>query len=83
MVCLPSIGISQSSCSPCTRTATIIVCEGVPSQSAESKSNEVETSQLEGGEKDDNDMDVTNELEKKKIDKDDNNGDDDLQSVEV
>jgi len=57
-------------------------CEAVPSHPAISKDNEVETSHVEGEEKDENDMGENNELEEKEADKDDDNGDDEMQSTE-
>ena len=58
------------------------VCETGPTHSNVSKPNDIEASQLESGIKDDNDMEESNELEEKEIDKDDDNGEDDLHSVE-
>lgn len=46
------------------------------------KHNNAEASQLESGDKDDNDIEESNGLDEKEMDKDDDNGDDDLQSVE-
>ena len=57
-------------------------CEAVPSHPAISKHNEVETSHVEGEEKDENDVEEKNELEEKEADKDDDNGDDEMQSTE-
>ena len=57
-------------------------CKAVPSHPATSKHNEVETSHVEGEEKDENDAEENNELEEKETDKNDDNGDDEMQSTE-
>jgi len=72
----------QQSASPVTVLVQHHVGESVPSHSNVSKSNNIEATQLESGEKGDNDMEESGELEEKENDKDDENGDDDLQSVE-
>lgn len=56
--------------------------EAVPSHPPIDKQNEVETSHVEGEEKDENDTEENNELEEKETDKDDDNGDDEMQSTE-
>lgn len=76
------LSVSQSSVSPVAVLVQPPVCETGPTHSNVSKSNDIEASQLESGIKDDNDMEESNELEEKEIDKDDDNGDDDLHSVE-
>ena len=57
------------------------VSDGVPAHAHESKSNDVETSHIEG-EKDGDEMEETKDREEKEIDKEDDNGDDDTRSVE-
>lgn len=54
----------------------------VPSHSHVSKPNDVEASHMEEGEKQDDEMEGNKDQEEREIEKEDDNGDDDSQSVD-
>ena len=58
------------------------VSDTVPSHSHVSKPNDVEASQMEEGEKEDEEMEGNKDRGLTEIDKEDDNGDDDSQSVD-
>lgn len=76
------LSVTQPSPTPVTVLVQQQVSDTVPSHSHVSKTNDVEASHMEAGEKEDDEMEENKDQEETENDKEDDNGDDDSQSVD-